>query len=99
MKHTIPTQRVTWLVAASACLAFLGCSLSATAAETNVTIYSSIYGGYFSPPNVSISVNDSVKWTWAGNFHSTTSDTAIWDSNVQNVPYTFTWVFNSSGNF
>jgi len=87
-------------MAASVCLAFFGRSLSAAASETNVTIYSSgFYGGYFDPPNVSINVNDSVKWTWAGNNHSTTSDTSIWDSNVQNMPYTFTWVFTSAGNF
>lgn len=99
MKHTIPTRKVTWLVAASACLAFFGCSLPAAAAETNVTIYSSFYGGYFDPPNVAINVNDSVKWTWAGNNHSTTSDTFIWDSLPQNMPYTFTWMFPNSGNF
>ncbi len=83
----------------SACLAFLGCSLSATAAETNVTIQSSIYGGSFNPPNVSISVNDSVRWVWNGNFHSTTSDTSLWDSGVQNAGFTFTNVFTSAGNF
>jgi len=99
MKHTIPTRKVAWLEAVSACLAFFGCSLPAATAETNVTIQSSIYGGSFNPPNVSISVNDSVRWVWNGNFHSTTSDTSLWDSGVQNAGFTFTNVFTSAGNF
>jgi len=48
---------------------------------------------------VTINVNDSVKWTWIGNNHSTSSDTLVWDSDVHNNGFTFTFVFTSGGNF
>jgi plastocyanin len=102
MKHTNPQQSVIRVMVMSAILAFMGCSWSANAAQTNVTIYSQLYGGYFSPPNVAINVNDSVRWVWNGNYHSTTSDATpipLWDSGVQNAGFTFTNVFTTSGNF
>jgi chitinase len=63
----------------------------------------------FSPTNVTISVNDSVIWTWAGNNHSTTSGTngvvgddngvpgGSWDSGVFSTPHSFTNTFTSAG--
>jgi len=69
--------------------------LGAQAAQTNVTIGSN----FFDPLNVSINVNDSVKWTWTGSFHSTTSNTGLWDSGIQNSGFTFTNVFTSAGSF
>ncbi|HXB59131.1 MAG TPA: Ig-like domain-containing protein [Candidatus Acidoferrales bacterium] len=65
----------------------------------------------FSPTNVTISVNDSVIWTWQGSDHSTTSGTngtigddngvpsGSWGSGVQNIPFTFTNTFTSAGIF
>src|SRR5262249_5223032 len=103
MKHTIPTQSVFRMVVMSAFLAFFGCSLSASAGETNVTINTLPYPTYgsFNPPNVSINVNDSVIWKWGGTgLHSTTSDTSLWDSGLHSTQgYTFTNVFTSPGNF
>lgn len=42
---------------------------------------------------------DTVVWTWFGNFHSVTSDTDLFDSGVQNVPFTFQHTFNETGLF
>jgi plastocyanin len=65
----------------------------------------------FSPTNVTISVNDSVIWTWQGFGHTTTSGTngasgddngvpsGSWDSGVQSLPFTFTNTFTSPGVF
>lgn len=65
----------------------------------------------FSPTNVTVSVNDSVIWTWQGSDHSTTSGTngtigddngvpsGSWGSGVQNLPFTFTNTFTSAGVF
>jgi plastocyanin len=75
--------------------AFLGYSFPATAAMTNVTVFSN----GFNPTAVTINVNDSVKWTWTGNSHSTTSTGGLWDSGVHNSGFTFTNKFTSSGNF
>src|ERR1051326_2963029 len=75
------------------CLCAFG--LGVRADETNVNIGSF----FFDPSSVTINVNDSVKWTWIGNNHSTSSDTSVWDSNVHNIGFTFTFVFTSGGNF
>jgi len=62
---------------------------------TNVNIFS--FG--FNPATVGIKQNDSVKWTWTGNNHSTTSDTALWDSLVQSSGFAFTNTFANAGTF
>jgi plastocyanin len=63
----------------------------------------------FSPTNVTISVNDSVIWTWQSNGHSTTSGTngapgddngvpsGSWDSGIQILPFSFTNTFTAPG--
>jgi plastocyanin len=103
MKHTNSQQSVVRVVVMSVILPFMGCLWSATAAETNVTVNSGSYPTYgsFNPPNVAINVNDSVRWVWNGNYHSTTDDTTppFWDSGLQNTGYTFTNVFTSAGHF
>lgn len=80
------------------------------AATTNVAV--GLGGDRFSPPNVSISVNDSVVWNWTNAFHSTTSGTnglhgddngvpsGLWDTGViTSLPHSFTNTFASSGVF
>ncbi len=62
----------------------------------------------FVPATTNIAVNDRVIWSWAGNFHSTTSGTTsggtatpdgLWDSGVFNAPHSFTNTFSSAGTF
>src|SRR5664280_201517 len=82
----------------SAGVAVFGCSLSGFAATANVLVGSS--GLVFTPATTNIAVNDRVIWTWAGNNHSTTSDTnGLWDSLVNNAPHSFTNTFTSAGTF
>jgi plastocyanin len=82
------------------------------AASTTVTVG---LGGsdVFSPSSVSISVNDSVIWSWSSSFHSTTSGTngvhgddngvpsGSWDSTIFQMapPHFFTNTFTSAGTF
>jgi plastocyanin len=65
-------------------------------------------GLVFVPATTNIAVNDRVIWSWAGNFHSTTSGTTsggtatpdgLWDSGVFNAPHSFTNTFSSAGTF
>src|SRR6185369_16387697 len=50
----------------------------------------------FAPSKVKINVNDQVKWTWTGaSAHSTTSDGALWDSDVHGTGFTFTNTFTT----
>src|SRR6266403_1771279 len=71
------------------------CSPMALATVANI----SIVNFAFTPSSVSISVNDSVKWTWAGSPHSTTSDTGLWESGVLGTGATLTHMFASAGSF
>jgi plastocyanin len=60
--------------------------------------------------NTTIPVGQTVQWNWASgsNFHSTTSGNCsgglcspdfIWDSGVQDEPFSFTHTFNTVGTF
>ena len=81
----------------------IGCE-SAAAATVTVTIGA---GGQlrFSPADATIHVGDTVRWTWASSFHSTTSGSppgtpnGKWDSGVQNQPFTFQQRFTATGTF
>src|SRR5882672_5622780 len=54
----------------------------------------------FTPPAVSVQVNDQVVWTWAGAAnHSSTSDTGLWNSGILGPGSSFTNAFLSAGNF
>src|SRR6266436_9567023 len=78
---------------ASCAFGCLPLALRATTANVSIVNFA------FSPPSVNINVNDSVKWTWAGSPHSTTSDTGLWESGVQGTGATFTHTFASAGSF
>ena len=85
-------------VLVSAAVAVFGGSLTGSAAIANVLVGSG--GLVFTPATTNIAVNDRVIWTWAGNNHSTTSDTnGLWDSLVNNSPHSFTNTFTSAGTF
>lgn len=53
----------------------------------------------FSPPTVNIKAGDTVNWIWDADDHSTTSDTAVWDSGVHNNGFTFSRMFMAVGTF
>ena len=58
----------------------------------------------FTPQNVTIHVGDTVRWTWVGSGHSSTSGTpgnpdGLWDSGVQNSGFVFTHTFTAPGTF
>lgn len=58
----------------------------------------------FQPATVNIKVGDSVRWTWLGQPHSSTSGTGCrpdgrWDSGLQNLGFTLTLAFPKAGTF
>jgi plastocyanin/FtsP/CotA-like multicopper oxidase with cupredoxin domain len=53
----------------------------------------------FNPDPVNIKAGDTVQWVWDADDHSTTSDTAVWDSGVHNKPFTFSHTFPAAGTF
>jgi plastocyanin len=58
-----------------------------------------IGNNFFNPASLTIDVNDTVRWSWIGNNHSTTSNTGLWDSGVRNSGATFSRQFTAVGNF
>jgi plastocyanin len=50
----------------------------------------------FFPKTLMVSAGDTVTWDWEADNHSTTSDTAVWDSGVHNKPHTFTHTFTAA---
>lgn len=71
-------------------------ALNAPAATHDV----SIVGFAFSPSSVSIRTGDTVRWTELdGAFHTTTSDTGLWDSGSLNFQATFSFTFNNPGSY
>jgi plastocyanin len=60
----------------------------------------------FDPQTVNIDVGDTVEWTWSSNTHSVTSGDPVtgtadglFDSGVQDQPFTFSYTFTSPGTF
>src|SRR5215510_1380514 len=78
------------------CAAALTIAGSARSATQDV----SIVGFAFQPPSFSINTGDSVRWTeMDGAFHTSTSDTAIWDSGPLPFQGQFTFTFTGAGNY
>jgi plastocyanin len=76
--------------------------LRANAATIDVQVAAD--GLKFTPQNVTINVGDTVRWTWVGSGHSTTSGTpghpdGMWDSGVQSAGFTFSFTFTTPGTF
>lgn len=54
----------------------------------------------FSPTPVTITVGDTVRWTNNGpSIHTSTSDTAVWDSGLLNVGQTYSFTFTIAGTY
>src|ERR1044071_1863237 len=53
----------------------------------------------FKPDIVTINVNDQVVWTWASDFHTSTSTAGLWDSGLFNTGHVFTNTFTAAGSF
>lgn len=49
--------------------------------------------------SATIQPGDTVVWTWLGSFHSVTETNALFDSGVQNIPFTYQFTFNDPGTY
>jgi plastocyanin len=94
-KNLNPGKRLFHSTLCALAVAVLSWSPPARGANTNLNIVNFA----FSPNTATISVNDTVTWTWVGSPHSSTSDTGVWDSGVFSAGHTFTRAFTSAGSF
>ncbi len=102
MKNRI--LNTSWCNAGLALLALLFFTAATEAATVTVHVGPVGNDMSFSPAEVSIAVGDTVQWIWESDFHSVTSGTASlpsgeFDSDIQNVPFTFSHTFLAAGNF
>jgi len=87
---------VAWAVAIIASCGLLALPLVAFAATTAVTIQ----GSAFNPPTTTVHVGDTVTWTNRDAIgHTSTSDTAKWDSPVLQNGGSFPFTFTVAGTF
>lgn len=97
----ICSWRFVLLIATAICL--IGYPEPASATTVDVTIAPN--GAFvFSPSDVTIRPGDKVRWTWAEDFHSTTSGTpgmpnGLWNSGVLIQGAVFTHTFTNLGTF
>src|SRR6267154_4148429 len=100
LNYLLKQPRLPMLLALAG-LGFVSLDTTRAAITTNVTVGDP---AFFSPKTVSITVNDSVKWTWTGTVtHSSTGPvtgtTNLWDSGLHSGPFTFTHQFTAAGSF
>ena len=78
----------------------LGLALLISAPLRAATVTVTIQNFSYSPDPVDIAAGDTVHWVWNEGFHSTTSDTLVWDSGNQSAPAaTFDFTFPTAGSF
>ncbi|MFL5734392.1 MAG: proprotein convertase P-domain-containing protein, partial [Chloroflexia bacterium] len=71
---------------------------TATCPPSNADV--SIGDNFFNPTTITVNVGTTVTWTnGGGRSHTSTSDTAIWDSSLIGPGGTFSFTFNSVGSF
>src|SRR5213594_972114 len=82
-------------------LALAGFAISCGRTASALTITNVNVGdNFFSPTNVTIAVNDKVKWVWIGSLtHSSTSYMGLWDSGIHSLGFRFTNTFTAAGCF
>jgi glucose/arabinose dehydrogenase/plastocyanin len=81
-------------------LGLLTVALSVAGPAHAATHNVSIVGFAFSPREITIEVGDTVIWTEKdGAFHTTTSDTGVWDSGTLELNETFPFTFNTAGDY
>jgi len=74
----------------------------ARVAQAATTTDVAVGDNFFSPINVTINANDTVRWTWTGiGTHTTTGPGTVplWDSSLHTGGFVFTHTFPSAGSF
>jgi len=88
--------------ASAVALLCLGGLFSTPARQVTVNISDSANDFSFFPAVTNISTGDQVVWVWksvGSLFVHSTTDTNVWDSQLQPSPFSFTNTFNSAGTF
>lgn len=72
---------------------------TSTTEDKAKTVDVSIENFRFAPASVKIHVGDTVQWTVDSGTHTTTSDTAVWDSATMATGQVFTFRFDQAGDY
>src|SRR5438105_12720760 len=75
-------------------------TISTLPIHTAVPTYTIIVENFdFSPASITLQKGTLVTWLWQSGYHSTTSDTNIWNSGKYSTPHSFQYQFNVSGDY
>jgi plastocyanin len=85
------------LIASAMGLVYAGMSMTGQAVAVNTV---SMGDNFFAPQSISIPAGSAVEWTHNGALpHTTTSDTALWDSSLLKAGGTFSQLFDAPGTY
>jgi len=79
----------------------LGLAVSAVLSSPGFAATNTVNVGddFFSPPNLTNNVNDTVVWKWIGVLGHSSTDTGLWDSGIFGTGHVFSRQFPCAGNF
>src|SRR5688572_6938621 len=93
-------RRAAALLAMSVVALLAAGALAAPPSPAVIVLQVTINDAGFSSSSIAISTGLSVRWTNVGTLdHTTTSDTAVWDSGSLSAGTSFTYTFNEAGTF
>lgn len=85
------------LIASAMGLVYAGMSMTGQAVAVNAV---SMGDNFFAPQSISIPAGSAVEWTHNGALpHTTTSDSALWDSSLLKAGGTFSQVYDTPGTY
>jgi len=94
----VSTSTATTAVSTSTATSPVG-TATATCVPSGGTQDVSIGNLFFNPADLTVGAGTTVRWTNTQGSHSTTSDTAIWDSGVLALNGQFSYTFNTPGTY
>jgi plastocyanin len=77
----------------AACICFFAL-LSNRSHAANVSVQ--VGNNFFSPPNITVNVGDTVTWVWIGSGHDTVATDGTWSSGLKNAGATFAFTFSAA---
>jgi plastocyanin len=96
----VPTQGMKTRMIVRCIFSFVACLIGALSTAQAAIVDVSIVDFSFQPATVNINVGDTVRWTQRDNtIHTTTSRTGVWNSGNMSIGRTFSFTFNTAGNF
>jgi plastocyanin len=97
LNRPLPTALVAIIALAAAGSAHAGEPITVEVHHSSFNVASMIPGE--GTPHGTVELGDIVRWVWMSDFHSVTSDTSVFDSGIESMPFQFEHTFSELGTF